>query len=246
MYKASIELGRIHKSLKLQFSLILDDPEEKQPSGYGWKREPLYKRFQFNGNDYFRINPHPFVTIDISNRKETRKEGWNSGYSVTLNQRALFLLKTRIRTLVNVFHTERNLFYYNERGELTVNDTLAKKYKIFVPTAQKVILIQPCVVQDDERPDTVYEGVFFAINRMEYYTYLTYEELEYLLDLLNSINMIELSMHLLELIQLYQVGPTTEGTEEKSSPIEWEEYQEAEYPDHPTVFQKEKPTIPEI
>lgn len=247
MYKASIELGRVHKTMKLSFNLIIDGDsleEIKQP--YARNMEPLYKRFHFNGNDYFRVHPRPFITIDISDRKEKRKEGWNPGYSVALNQRALFALKTRLRKIIHVFHTERNLFYYNERGELTVHQKLAHDSRIFVPTNQKVILIQPCVVQDDERPDTVYEGVFFAINRMEYYTYLTFEELEYFYDMVSSINMIELSMHLLELARLHQDDSTIENEEKNPATVEWEEFREDDVLNQPTVYKKEPPTIPDI
>lgn len=241
MYKASIEIGRVHKSMLITFNLILED-ETMATNQYARNTEPLYKRFRYKDNDYFKVYPHPFVTIDIADKKEQKKDGWNPGYTVALNQKSLFYMKSKIRRLVRLFHNEQNLFYYNEKGVLTVNHELAKANKVIIPTSQKVILIQPCVVQDDDSPDIVYEGVFFAINRMEYYTYLTYEELEYMLELLSSINMIELSMHLLELAEKHkEIEKPEESIETKPIKIEDEPVLNT-----PTVYKREEPTIPEI
>lgn len=245
MYKASMELGRIHKSMRLRFSVIIRDDDIS--NGSPWNREPLYKRFRFQENEYFKVNPHPFLTIDISDRREMKKEGWNSGYSVSLNQKALFLMRRRVRELIQAFQTEHQMFYYNERNELVVNPILADKHKIYVPTSQKTILMQPCVVPDDETPNKVYEGVFFAINRMEYYTYLTFEELDYFYEILSSIRMTELAMHLLTLDLLTKEEPDAEssGTTNTSGDA-WNLVDDRPIQGAPFVIPEKPSTIPEI
>ena len=55
MYKASIELARINKSLKLKFGLIIESESEKK------NYQKIVSKFNYAGNDYLRINPKPFV-----------------------------------------------------------------------------------------------------------------------------------------------------------------------------------------
>ena len=46
MYKASMELGRINKVIKLKFDLIIQSDDEKK------NYQKLINNFNFNGNNY--------------------------------------------------------------------------------------------------------------------------------------------------------------------------------------------------
>ena len=62
MYKATIDLLNINKSFKVKFSVIITndiDPKTKFAT-------KVVNKFKFNGNDYLKISPHPYLTIDIS------------------------------------------------------------------------------------------------------------------------------------------------------------------------------------
>ena len=203
MYKSSIVLCKVHKSLQVKFEMILeDDPVTvAQNKSHGWMNEPVIKRFRYNNNQYFRIYPRPFLTLDISS-KEDKKEGWNSAYQISLNQRALFVLKKNLEKLIEEFQTNKDLFYTYDTGEIVVDQELAEELRKVVPTKSKIIILQPCVVQDEDNNEIYYEGCIMAFNRLEYSTNLTFEEMGFLLDLLMQINLTELSMQLLVLEKL--------------------------------------------
>lgn len=199
MYRASIELAKINSSMKLKFGLVIvSDDEIKFPNN------KLINRFSYNGNDYIRINPRPFVIIDISSNLMNKGEGWNTNQSVSLNKYYLFRLIQGLRRLIKEFIEIKNLFYYRD-GILTVNNDLSEKMAIHIPTtSSKIIRIQPTVVPDEENPELFYEGCIFFINTMDNFAYLTYTEIEYLLYELNKIDMTSLSMHLIEIVHIYK------------------------------------------
>lgn len=205
MYKATIVLCKVHKSFEVKFGIVLeDDPVNlAQQKAHGWNNEPVCRKFTYRDNRYFRIYPKPFVTFDIASKTD-RKEGWNSNYQVNLNQRALFLFKRALRELITDFQKLKNLFYVYDTGELVVNQKLAEEHRKIIPTSSKTIILQACVIQNEENREDYYEGCFLAINRLDYFTYLTYEEMEVLYSVLSELRMTELSLHLLELDKLYQ------------------------------------------
>jgi hypothetical protein len=61
MYKASIEIGKINKMMKLKFGLIV-----KPDDTVKYKDANVVSKFNYGGNDYLRINPSPYIIIDIS------------------------------------------------------------------------------------------------------------------------------------------------------------------------------------
>ena len=81
MKKINLELGKISKGMRLRFSLILDSEQGPQNRNFN-----LVNHFQIDGNEYFRLNPHPFITIDISD-SFGKNETWSSNHVVNLNQR---------------------------------------------------------------------------------------------------------------------------------------------------------------
>ena len=211
MYKASMDIGRINKMMKLKFELIvMSDNDEKYP------HLRLINKFNYCGNDYFRINPNPFIVIDITSYMN-KKDGWNTNNTVTLTRYYLFRFIQGLRKLIMDFKSNKELFFYRNQ-ELIVNNYISEQIKIAVPVSgNKTILMKPCVVPDEESTTgNVYEGCLFYINSMENFAYLTYTEMEYLLYELMNIDMNTLSLQLITIVKQYE-NQETEKTDGPTS-----------------------------
>ena len=199
MYKATFEIGKINKMLKIKFGLIIQSEEMGK-----FKAAPLVSKFNFGGNDYIRINPNPFIILDISSYMD-KGESWSSNRTVTLNRYYLFRFLQGLRKLINDFQTKKNLFYY-KNNELIVNNIEADSVMISIPTAgSKTIMMRPCVVPDEESTtNKVYEGCVFYINNMENFAYLTYTEIEYLYYELSKIDMSATALQLITIVKQFE------------------------------------------
>lgn len=191
MKKISIELTKINSQMKLKFGMIaVSDDEIKYPNN------KLISRFSINGNEYLRINPRPFIVIDISDAM--KKEGWSTNYSITLNKYYLFRTLQALKSLLTNFKNE-GLFYYQD-GVLTVDNVMSEKISVTIHTTGKAMKFVPSVVPDEENPELFYEGCIFFINTMDNYCYLTYTELGYLYYELSKVDLTQLSLHATELM----------------------------------------------
>ena len=61
MNKASIEIARINKTLKVNFGLILQSETEIKNPSFG----KLINKFNYLGNSFLKVTPRPLDTIDI-------------------------------------------------------------------------------------------------------------------------------------------------------------------------------------
>lgn len=205
MYKATVELCRIHPSLSLKVGIILEEDElqklKNRNMNYG--AEEMIRKFTYRGNSYIRINPRPFLTIDITNKKLKKANGYDPNYQMSLGQRGVFSLKRGLRQLISEFQSEKELFYY-KGNDLLVDNILADAHRKVIPIGNgKSIILHPCVVQDEEERDQFYEGCFMAFNKVEYFVYMTYEEMLFLLDTLTNLDMISIAMHIIDTEILY-------------------------------------------
>lgn len=188
--------------MRLKFSIIVEDDT---PNNFN----QIVKKFKYLGNDYLKVNPKPFITIDITSKLDKGEE-WTSNRTVNINRMGLFLIKTSLERLVRNFIQVKNL-YYMDKGKLILNKEEAQRIMETITCGNKAIRIQPCVVpSDDENSDDVYEGCAFFINRMENFAYLTYTELCFLLHELKNINMNQLSMELITIVNQYKEEKTEE------------------------------------
>lgn len=192
MYKANIELFKVHTSCKVKFSLIIKDDKDDQ---YG----QLINKFNYAGNDYLKITPYPFITIDITSKMD-KNEGWSSNRSFNLNRRELYFFISKLNQIYNRFVTDKKLFYLDQ-GRLFVDREKAEEYREYVICGNKTILMQACVVEVDDSND-LYEGIFLSVNSMDYFTYLTYSDMEYLLYELRRIDMSSLTMQVINTVYL--------------------------------------------
>ena len=226
MKKILIELTKINSQMKLKFGIIaVSDDEIKYPNNR------LISRFSIDGNEYLRINPKPFIVIDISDAM--KKEGWSKNYSITLNKYYLFRTLQALKSLLTNFKN-KGLFYYQD-GVLTVNNELSKKISVTVHTNGKAMKFVPSVVPDEENPELFYEGCIFFINTMDNYCYLTYTELEYLYYELSNINLTELSLYATELMY---VCKNEQVKQIKKEPIPEVRVEELKTPSTITVVKK--------
>jgi hypothetical protein len=108
MYKATIEIGRVNKMMKIKFGLVIKSDEETK-----FKANKLVSKFSYSGNDYLRINPNPYIILDITSFMD-KGEGWSSNRTVTLNRYYLFRFLQGLKRLINDFHNCKNLFYYRK------------------------------------------------------------------------------------------------------------------------------------
>lgn len=194
MYKASIELGKINKSFKLKFGLIIDSETDKK------SYSKLVSKFNYAGNDYLRVNPRPFITIDISSKND---EAWSTNQMVNLNKISLFSFIRALSSLIKEFKSVTDLFYY-QNDKLTLNNQYLRQTTKDVIASNKHIRMQPCVVPDDEVQNKFYEGCVLCINTYDNFCYLTYSEMEYLLYELTHIDINQLSLQLLNTVTLFK------------------------------------------
>lgn len=229
MQKVTVELFKVHKYFKVKFSLITKDDN---PNGFNRK---LIDKFNFKGNEYVKINPFPFITIDITNKMDKNEE-WSSNQAFNMNRRELFMFLSKVKKLLKNFIQEKELFYYNQNQELIVNSEISQKIKEVCVCGNKTILLQPCVVFNDEDKQQ-YEGIFLSINSIDYFSYLTYMELHFLYEELIKLDMSSLTMQVINTTLL------TEQVEARKSEIKIPVITEKE--EESIVDKKVIATIPE-
>jgi hypothetical protein len=219
--------------MKLKFSLIINSNDDTK------NYNKLVNKFNYLGNDYIKINPRPFVTIDISKSTE---DGWSSNQSVNLNKQSLFLFIRILERMIKQFKSIKELFYY-QNDKLTVNNRISKEITMDFVSCNKHIRLQPCVVSDDEINNKFYEGCVFCINSYDNFCYITYEEMEYLYYELSHIDMMELSLSVINTVNLFR---NAEEEIIKPKPVKKEEDYEDIIENSPYVKIEEANTIPDI
>lgn len=188
MYKASMDLCQVTKHLKLKFGIILkgDTPNEF----------PIVSTFEKDGNQYLTIKPYPFITVDISNKKD---RPWTPNQSFTISGMSKYLFTKRLREIRLDLMNDKELFFTRD-GKLYVNQELAKKHAKPVPVGKgKTCLFIPIVVEDESSGDQ-YEGVSMMINSPENYSNFTFEEMEFLIDYLERLDLDSLTINFLNFV----------------------------------------------
>lgn len=237
MYKASIEIAKINKGLKIKFGIIIySESENKQIYS------KLVSKFNYLGNDFLKVNPKPFITLDISSNT-TKSEGWSSNQFVNLNKQSLFLFNRALYKLIQEFKEIRELFYY-KNNKLCVNNKEAERITKDIISNNKHIRLQPCVVPSDENNEKFYEGCVLCINTYDNFVYITYSEMEYLYYELSHVDMINLSLSMIQMAKIYK---DEEVEQIHAKPItKIEEPEENEISSRPYVKIEDSDTIPNI
>lgn len=184
MYKASIDLCRINKDLKIKFCLVI--------RGDGTKTTQLLSEFDIGGNHYLNINPYPYIVLDISNKKE---KGWNPNQSCMLSGFGKYIFTKRLREFRKSLIMEQGL-YFKHNGRLWINTEKANQLKRVIPVGKgKACQFVPILIEEEEGDQ--YEGICMMINSPDYFVNLTFEELEYLITYVERLDLENLSMSML-------------------------------------------------
>lgn len=229
MYKATLDLGRVNKYLKLKFSLVIK----------GEKYLPLLNKFEMNGNDYLKISPIPMVTLEIKSNAD-RKEEWNPNRSLCFSKVTMFLFCKRLKEIIHSFKAIKELFYY-EGDRLTVDKNLAHKVVEQAKVGSKTCMFLPIVIEDEDTHD-LFEGVVLLINSADNYCMMTFEEMEYLAEYLSKIDLDSLSLELINTVVMTH-GMAKKKLEIPKKPIE-EKVEETH--EENRLLRKEEKVIPNI
>jgi len=194
-YKSTIELFSIPKIINVKFGVIMStDANASAIEKQKWDKFKLVNMFKYNNNEYIKISPHPFLSIDIGGKKE-----YDYNNNFTLNQRDLFLFIMNLKSAIADFTNHKDLFLI-DNDEVVVNKELAQSIKKVFRTTRKTLLIEHAPVLRGENDNLItYEGVILAVNHLENFTTFTYAELKYLLWELEKIDMINLSLQLISI-----------------------------------------------
>lgn len=184
MYRAIIELFKIN-TLKVKFGVVL----RQDVVSPAVQMQPIISKFTVEGNDYVKIAPHPYVTLEIF-----EDGGYNYNSSITFNRYYLYLLIKMLKKCAMYFTNNKDLFFYMN-NELMVNENVETFTAL--SSSSKKIKLKPSVVTDSN--GKAYEGVILYINSLSSYTYLTYTELEYLISELSKIDMTQLSLEAIKM-----------------------------------------------
>lgn len=192
MQKINMDLTRVTKKIKLKFSLIIEGDNPKDNA--------IMSSFTKDGNKYLTVNPYPYITVDISDRKE---RPWTSNQSFTLSGLTKFIFIKRLKELRYALMREKDLFF-KHNDKLCLNKELVEKRrdiftKLIKVGQNKVCLFMPVVVNDE---DDQYEGVSMMINTPENFANLTFEELEFFIDYLERIDLENMTLNFLNLVVL--------------------------------------------
>lgn len=235
---ATMQLFQIHGSFKVNFKVVVVDNSELK------KDFPIINKFNYLLNDYLNITPYPYIEIDIRNR-EDKKNGGNTVKKMTMGKRDTFIFIGRLILLERNLTTDNGLFFYNEDGELKVNNEKATDMSIMYENNSNHLEMRPIVVPTRDS-NKVYEGVLVTFGRnWDNYTYLTTDEVRYLLY---ELRRLDFSSVTLQLINTYLLSKEVESKTlvPKALPPVQEEKEEEIIDEKKSVFIQNKQTIPEI
>lgn len=203
MYKGYVDLGRISSNMKLKYNLILKSNDYDK---YKKNIQDNISKFSYKDNEYLRLAPKGYISIDISTSDE-KGDNWNGNSVVNLNKQSLFWFTLKLKDMIDSFKIPK-LYYYKE-GKLVLNKEVAEQNRQSLRVQSgKTIGMTHCIVYDKDNKDLEYEGIMFMINTPDNFCMLTYLETQYLYYELSHINMNELGLQLMTIDLLTKDTPT--------------------------------------
>lgn len=244
-HKVTVGLFDVHRYFKVSFVVFLDYIDTSENAGK-YQFKPLLSRFQFNGNEYVKILPRGFVSIDITSNLD-RNEEFDTGRFFSMSGIEMFFFIHGLEKLISVYSDKNIKLYYidSEDDELVLNTEEANKHEISIRVkGNKIVKMVPTVVEQD---NIQYEGCCLYINSLANVSYLTISEMLYLLEELKKINIPQLTM---ETIILYHMvdNKDMDKVEMPKQPLLVEDTAEEEVVDTKTTLirKEEEKIIPDL
>ena len=195
MKKVILDMGKISKGMRLKFGLILSDNEIPNQKF----NNKIINVFNLSGNEYIKISPHPFITLDISSSFD-KNEDWSNNKSVTLNNANKMKFENSLLSVIKSFQV-KNMFYYDNHKKLMCDDNISKKNMTKIIIGNKTCIFRCLAIPDENNKEVNYEGVIMMVNSVDNFCYLSFEEVNVLLYSLKNINMYSMSISLMNLVQ---------------------------------------------
>lgn len=238
MLTLSYEYGKVTPTMKIRLSVMVED--EKDFALKKGNKIKVVDRSKFMGVEYFRVAPHPFITIDISGTKDKNEDSRNPNLRVNVNRMYKHILTGKIKKLISCYTESESLFYYDSSDKLKTEKQEALKYlqEIRLSNGSTIRLAPAVVYKDPENPNSACEGAFFMINTPDNYCTLTLDELIGFYDMLVGINMDSMAM---ELLLLYEKS-TKDDTDTEDPPTI---VVSPTFPTKKALYEEEKPKEPE-
>ena len=181
--------------MRLKFGLILSDneiPNQKFSN-------KIINVFNISGNEYIKISPHPFITLDISSSFD-KNEDWSNNKSITLNNVNKMKFENSLINVIKSFQV-KNMFYYDNNHKLMCDNNISKKNMVKIVIGNKTCVFKCLAVPDENNKEISYEGVMMMVNSVDNFCYLSFEEINVLLYNLKNINMYSMAISLMGLVQ---------------------------------------------
>lgn len=199
MYKATIEVLKL-TNMKVKLAALIDaDKASEQKFG------KIISKFSMDGNNYLKIASRAYITLDVTDNKIKKESGWNANNSVNLNPLNLYKFCYHFRKFIATYTNTKSLYYYDQTGNLILNNADAEKVEDCFDVGGKRIYLRPIVVQNFEGQRGVQsEGCLLAINTFDSSAEITFEEMECLYACLMTTDITSSSLQLISLAESYR------------------------------------------
>ena len=194
MLTLTYDYGKVTEVIKVRLSVIVEEPKD-----LALKKGPKVKvvdRSMFLGAEYFRVAPHPYITIDISGGRDKGDDVRNPAWRVNLNRMYKHIFTSKLKKFISYYTDNAGLFYY-DNGKLKVENQKSFVEEIKLQNNNTIRLMPMVVYSDPEVSDTACEGAFFMINNPDNSCTMTFTELEGLYEMMSNLDMDCMAVNLL-------------------------------------------------
>lgn len=205
MVTLTYDYGKVTENIKVRLSVIVEEPKD-----LAIKKGPKIKvvdRSLYAGAEYFRVSPHPFITIDISSTRDKSDDARNPSLRVNINRMYKHIFAAMLKRFVSYYTENVGLFYYDEKGKLRLEDQKSFVEEVKLQNNNTIRLMPMVVYTDPEVGETACEGAFFMINSPDTSCTMTFTELDGFCNMMSNLDMDSMAI---QLLSMYQSAPKDE------------------------------------
>lgn len=173
------------------------------------RKENFHNEFTFNNNNYLKLDLQSFLTLEL------RREEWSKDKSIIINQRNIFQIITKFKSLLESIYNG-GVFALNKDNEIVIYKDKVEEYtqKIYNLGGNQRMLIKPAIIYDEN--EVSYEGVILYLNKTENYAQLPIDAFESLVYTLDKVDLFLYSQLLVNYYMSY-LSKKSGGGENNSS-----------------------------